>query len=112
MTRARRLTTRAALWLHGWLTRRLFVLEHVPVGPTGLEYGDIVRLKVLPNSADAFVVLAVNTDAAALAACPVGYDANDIVHVWALRDVERIPGPDGLGPMPEGWQAFTPQPPE
>jgi len=81
-------TTRLLLHLHRWLSRRLFTIEQVP---TDLEYGDIVRLKVLPNSADAFVVLAINPDAGAIAACPVGYDANDIVHVWALRDVERLP---------------------
>src|SRR5437016_3505295 len=76
------------LWLHRWLSQRLIVLEETA---TDLEYGDLVRLRTLPNSADAFVVLAVNDDAAALAVCPVGYDANDIVHCYALRDVERMP---------------------
>jgi hypothetical protein len=92
---------RGALWIHGWLTRRLFKLEHVV---TGLEYGELVRLKVLPNSADAFVVLAVNEDAAAIAACPVGFDANEIIHVWALRDVERIGTVDALEPWVPGQQ--------
>lgn len=81
--------TRMLLWLHGWLGRRLGQLEHTDAE---LEYGDIVRLRVLPNSADAFVVLAVNAQASALACTPVGYDANDIVHVYALRDVERFRG--------------------
>jgi hypothetical protein len=88
VTVVKRHLVRAGLWLHGWLTRRLFKLEQVA---TDIEYGDLVRLKVLPNSADAFVVLAVNLDAAALAVCPIGYDANDIVHCYALRDVERLP---------------------